>query len=198
MKQTTKRNELIQAGREIIVRQGFNAAGLSSILTTADVPKGSFYYYFKNKEEFGLAIIEDFAAEYQLKLQKTVNNHQLSPLQRLNSYFAAGQAEMEACKCVNGCLIGNLAQELAAQSNVFRDRLDQIFSEWEAQIAQCLEAGQNAGEISTDINPTKLAQVILAGWQGAILRSKVAQSTAPMQIFVETLFHHILGKSTAS
>ncbi|MBE9061641.1 TetR/AcrR family transcriptional regulator [cf. Phormidesmis sp. LEGE 11477] len=197
MKQTTKRNELIQAGREIIVRQGFNAAGLNSILTTADVPKGSFYYYFKNKEEFGLAIIEDFATEYQAKLQATVNNHQLSPLQRLNSYFAAGQTEMEACECVNGCLIGNLAQELAAQSDVFRDRLNQIFSEWEAQIARCLEAAQATGDLSVDIDATQLAEFVLAGWQGAILRAKVTRSTEPMQAFVETLFQHVLSKSTS-
>lgn len=198
IKQTPKRNELIRAGREIIVRQGFNAAGLSSILTAADVPKGSFYYYFQNKEDFGLAIIEDFAAEYQEKLQKTIGNEKLPPLQRLSSYFLASQAEMEACNCVNGCLIGNLAQELAAQSEVFCDRINQIFSDWEAQFAACLEAAQASGELSSDIDSSQLAQFILSGWQGAILKAKVARSTAPMQAFVDMLFQHMFHKSIPS
>ncbi len=198
MKQTSKRNEIIQAGREVIVRQGFHAAGLSNILAAADIPKGSFYYYFKSKEDFGLAIIEDFATEYQEKLEKTINNDRLSPLQRLDSYFAIGQADMEGCGCVNGCLIGNLAQELAAQSEMFRDRINQIFSSWEKQFAACLEAAQASGELSPDIDSSQLAQFILAGWQGAILKAKVARSTVPMQTFVDMLFQHVLHKSTHS
>ncbi len=195
MKQTPKRNELIRVGREIVVRQGFNAAGLSHILAAADIPKGSFYYYFKSKEDFGLAIIEDFAATYQEKLEKTINNDRLSPLQRLNSYFALGRADMEACGCVDGCLIGNLAQELAAQNEVFRDRINQIFSQWEEQFAACLEAAKTAGELSSDADATQLAQFILAGWQGAILKAKVARSIKPMQTFVDTLFQHVFIKS---
>ncbi len=198
MKQAPKRNELIRVGREIIVRQGFNAAGLSNILSAANTPKGSFYYYFKSKEDFGIAIIEDFATEYQEKLGKTISNEQLSPLQRLNSYFAAGLADMEACGCVNGCLIGNLAQELAAQNEVFRDRINQIFSSWEEQFAVCLDAAQTSRELSSDTNTVQLAQFIIAGWQGAILQAKVARSTEPMKTFVGTLFEHVFSKSIAS
>ncbi len=198
MKQTPKRNELIRVGREIIVRQGFNAAGLSNILAAADIPKGSFYYYFKSKEDFGLAIIEDFAADYREKLEKTISNDRLSPLQRLDSYFALGLADMEACGCVDGCLIGNLAQELAAQNEEFCDRIHQIFSSWEEQFAACLEAAQTAGELSADADTIQLAQFILAGWQGAILKAKVARSTEPMQAFVDTLFRHIFNKSIPS
>ncbi|MEO0645970.1 MAG: TetR/AcrR family transcriptional regulator, partial [Cyanobacteria bacterium J06650_10] len=47
MKRTRKRDDLIRVGRDIVVRQGFNATGLSDILATASVPKGSFYYYFE-------------------------------------------------------------------------------------------------------------------------------------------------------
>mgnify|MGYP001794838505 FL=1 len=38
MKRTRKREDLIRVGREIIVRQGFNATGLSDILAAAEVP----------------------------------------------------------------------------------------------------------------------------------------------------------------
>ncbi|MGC1307236.1 MAG: TetR family transcriptional regulator C-terminal domain-containing protein [Phormidesmis sp.] len=195
MKRTHKREELIRIGRDIIVRQGFNATGLSNILTTAGVPKGSFYYYFDSKEDFGLAIIEDSAHSYQKKLERTIGNSQLSPLKRLNSYFEAGIAEMEACGCVNGCLIGNLAQEMAGQSEVFRDRLNKIFFSWEEQFANCLEAARETQEISYKVTPTDLAQFVLAGWQGAILQAKVARSTAPMQTFARTFFSQISPKS---
>ena len=65
MKRTNKRDKLIQVGKQVIVQQGFNAASLNEILTTAGVPKGSFYYYFSSKEDFGLAIINYFAESYR-------------------------------------------------------------------------------------------------------------------------------------
>jgi len=192
MKRTQTRENLIRVGRDIIVRQGFNAAGLSQILATAEVPKGSFYYYFKSKEDFGLAIIEDFALEYQTKLKNTIGNTQLDPLERLSQYFEVGIAEMERCQCLNGCLMGNLAQELSGQSEVFRDRINHIFADWESQFAACLETTRKAGQIETATSTKDLAAFILSGWQGAILKAKLAHSTAPMRTFVDTLFSTVL------
>lgn len=198
MKRTDKRSELIRVGREIIVQRGFNAASLNDILTTASVPKGSFYYYFSSKDDFGLAIIDDFAAQYQDRLKHLLDDVQYSPLTRLRNYFELKIAEMEAGDCTDGCLIGNLASELSAQNELFRDRLNQVFAQWEEYFACCLRAACQAGEISQDSNLSDLARFILSSWEGAILQAKVTKSVLPMQTFVEILFHQVLGKSTSS
>ena len=203
MKRTRRRDDLIQVGRDIVIRQGFNAAGLSDILNTAGVPKGSFYYYFESKEDFGLAIIEDFASKYQKELEAILGNEQFSPLARLNNYFEKGIAEMVASQCENGCLIGNLAQELSAQSEVFRDRLSHILSDWEAHFSQCISAACTSGEIAHHLDANMTAQFILSGWQGAMLRAKVERSIEPLKTFVQILFSQVLrtpipAKSTAS
>lgn len=192
VKRTHKRDELISAGRALIVRRGFNATGLSDILAAADVPKGSFYYYFESKEDFGLALIEDEAKDYQKKLKATLDNQQLSPLDRLRQYFLQGIGEMEASQCEAGCLFGNLSQEMAACNPVFRDRIDDIFIEWENSLAICLEAAYEEGDIAQRPDP-ELAQFVLSGWQGALMRSKTAKSTAPLHGFINTLFKRILN-----
>ena len=197
MKGTDKRSELIRVGREIIVQRGFNAASLNDILTTASVPKGSFYYYFASKEDFGLAIIDDFAFEYQNKLKYLLEDGH-SPLTRLRNFFESKIAEMEAGDCTDGCLIGNLAQELSAQNELFRDRLNKVFAEWEEYFARCLRAAYEKGEIKEDSNVEDLARFILSSWEGAILQAKVTKSVVPMQTFVKILFHQVLGKSTSS
>lgn len=199
MKRTNKREELIQVGRKIIVQQGFKATSLNDILTTAGVPKGSFYYYFASKEDFGLAIVDDFAREYRDRLQVVLENTTLSPLAKLRNYFESKIAEMDACQCVDGCLIGNLAQELSAHNELFRDRLNQIFQEWEQYFVCCLQAACEAGEISLagDRLP-QLAKFILSSWEGAILQAKVTKSVSPMRTFVAVLFTDILLKSPSS
>lgn len=203
MKRTRKRDDLIQVGRDIVIRQGFNAAGLSDILATAGVPKGSFYYYFESKEDFGLAIIEDFANKYQKDLEAILGNEQFSPLTRLNNYFEKGIAEMEVSQCESGCLIGNLAQELSAQSEVFRDRLNQVLTNWETYFAQCIDAAYEAGELTSRLDAEAIAKFIMSGWQGAMLRAKVERSTKPLETFVEILFKQVFdapipSKSIAS
>ncbi|MFK8186695.1 MAG: TetR family transcriptional regulator C-terminal domain-containing protein [Phormidesmis sp.] len=192
VKRTRKRDDLIRVGRALIVRKGFNATGLSDVLTLAEVPKGSFYYYFESKEDFGLAIIEASAQSYQQKLADTLGNEQMSPLARLNSYFEYGLSEMDASSCEEGCLLGNLAQEMSAQNPVFRDRLNQIFSDWERHLANCLQAAYEAGELTQP--PTdELASFILSSWQGAMIRSKLASSTEPLKTFTKLIFGQVLN-----
>ena len=198
MKRTNKRNELIRVGSEIVVRQGFNAASLNEILSTAGVPKGSFYYYFSSKEDFGLAIIDDCSSKYQDKLKNILGEQRYSPLTRLRNYLESGIADMEASNCTNGCLIGNLAQELSAQNELFRDRLSQVFVYWEQYLSLCLKAAYEVGEIKSDRNLDDLAKFILSSWQGAILQAKVTKSVMPMQTFVKILFEQVLNKSTFS
>ncbi len=198
MKRANKRNELIQVGKEIVVQQGFKGTSLNDVLTKAGVPKGSFYYYFSSKEDFGLAIVDDFAQEYRHRLKTFLKDEQHSPLTRLYNYFEYKIAEMEAHQCNDGCLIGNLAQELSTQNELFRDRLNQIFAEWEQHFIQCLKAAYEAGEIENSRNFEALAKFILSGWEGAILQAKVTKSVLPMQTFVKILFERVLNISIFS
>ena len=193
MKRIQKRKELIHTGRDFFLRKGFNATGVSDVLTTADVPKGSFYYYFESKEDFGLAIVEAVDSEYQQTLATTVGNEKLPPLERLNSYFEVGIAEMEANGCETGCLIGNLAQELAAQNEVFRDRLNQILTSWETYFTTCIEATYDSGDLPQKTDAQSLARFILSGWQGAMLRAKVIRSPEPLRTFIKILFEHVFN-----
>ncbi|MEM8831623.1 MAG: TetR family transcriptional regulator C-terminal domain-containing protein [Cyanobacteria bacterium P01_G01_bin.19] len=198
MKRTNKRDELIEVGKKIIARQGFKAASLNDILTAAGIPKGSFYYYFASKEDFGLAIVDDFAREYRDRFDNILGDSQHSPLTRLRNYFESKIADIAERGFTDGCLIGNLAQELSAQNELFRDRLSKVFAEWEHYFQQCLLAASAAGEISASGDRhADLAKFILSGWEGAILQAKVTKSVLPMQTFVNILFDRILIKSAS-
>ena len=59
---TDVRQHILDTGRSIILGKGFSAVGLNEILATAQVPKGSFYHYFKSKETFRRRWFYRFAA----------------------------------------------------------------------------------------------------------------------------------------
>ena len=54
------REEIIRKGAELIHAQGYKATGIQQILDVAGIPKGSFYFYFKSKDDFGCAVIDHF------------------------------------------------------------------------------------------------------------------------------------------
>lgn len=192
MTRTATRDELIKVGTEIIALHGFNTTGLNAVLSTAGVPKGSFYYYFASKEEFGLAVIENFAADYAAKLDSFLLNEKFTPLQRIRNYLKDGVSGMTQCQCMRGCPIGNLSLELAGHNETFRARLDAVFRDWHKRFTRCFAEAREAGEIAADVDVKQLADVMLSGWEGAILRAKVMKSAAPMRTFVEVFFNKLL------
>lgn len=194
MTRTDIRQKLIQIGSGMIACQGFNNTGIHAVLCAAGVPKGSFYYYFSSKEDFGLAVIDDFAKAHSKRLEILLNDEAVSPLRRIRNYFDAGIADMSLYRYARGCPIGNLGQEMAAQNEVFRLRLDAIFNGWQRQFAQCLEQARLGGEIAFDSDIERLAEFLLASWEGATLRAKVTHSLAPMIVFVEMFFDRVLQK----
>ena len=46
-----KREKIIKISADLFHQYGYNSVGLSTILNKAEVPKGSFYHYFKSKED---------------------------------------------------------------------------------------------------------------------------------------------------
>jgi len=194
MTRTQTRQELIRVGGEIIARQGFNSTGINAVLSKTGIPKGSFYYYFANKEDFGLAVIEAFEAEHSARLDQLLTDQSVAPLQRIRNYCDAGLQDMQTYDFGRGCPIGNLGQELASQNEVFRMRLDEVFNGWQICFARCLEQARDAGELSANSDCERLAEFLLASWEGATLRAKVTRSLAPMEAFVDIFFERVLRK----
>jgi len=182
------RSEIIRIGTDLISRQGFNATGIDTVLKTARVPKGSFYHYFKSKEEFGLAVIDHFAERFEQRLDIFLGDEEETPLNRIHYFLESSLARVTQNQCSKGCLIGNLGQEMADLNERFRARLEEIFSMWRERFADCLRKAQSSGELSAKIDPGVMACFILSGWEGAILRSKVMKSPQPMRDFIEVLF----------
>jgi TetR/AcrR family transcriptional repressor of nem operon len=176
----------------MISRQGYNATGIDAVLKQAGVPKGSFYHYFGSKEDFGLAVIDCFVDRYDLYLASFLEDKSLSPVERIRRYFEAGLAKLSDSHCSRGCLIGNLGQELADQSEIFRERLDRIFQSWTGRFTVCLKEAEQKGELASACDPSVIAGFLLSGWEGAILRAKVMKSPQPLEDFITTVFSTIL------
>jgi len=192
MSKEKTRDLLLEAGKRTFLEKGYNNAGIESILQAAKVPKGSFYYYFESKEDFGLKVLNRFAECHEAHLDQTLGDASVPPLERLRRCFESVLARLESDHCRKGCLVGNLSQEMADQNEVFRARLEEIFESWVDRYAECLSQARLAGEIDPDLDARELAEFWLNSWQGAVLRAKSMRSTAPLRTFLNVMFGPIL------
>ncbi len=183
---------LIRAGRTIIVEKGYNHAGIQEILQAVGVPKGSFYHFFSNKEEFGLAIIDYDSQMHDRIVEQYLKDASLSPLNRLKRYFVFKVEEFETLQYREGCLFGNLSQEMADQNERFRLKLQEATDRWRDQFAECIQAAQSMGEISTEYEAKMLSEFCLNSWEGALLKMKVSKSDAPLKTYLQFMFGVIL------
>lgn len=188
MKRSHNKDEIIQAGLDIIHSVGFNGTGIESILKQANVPKGSFYNFFSSKEEFGLAVIDLFLSEMGELLQPIREDVSLPPLIRIRKSLEVLITRFEDNNCSKGCLIGNLALEMSDQSEAFRQRLEDALQRWIGSIAAILEEAQENGALHIDVEPVVLAENIVASFEGALLRAKVKKSVEPLKSFIHLYF----------
>ncbi|PKI17739.1 acrylate utilization transcriptional regulator AcuR [Colwellia sp. 12G3] len=173
--------ELISSGVEHFTQFGFASSGLEQILKKVSVPKGSFYYYFANKEVFGLAVISHYDGYFCRKLDTHLKNEQLLLQQRLMSFVDDAKAGIEKYHFNRGCLVGNLEQEIAVLPNSHRDKLVMVMQGWQRKIADhlnllCPEVEQQECQL--------LAEFFWIGWEGAVSRCKLMQSTQPIDLFI--------------
>ncbi|EOV0875802.1 TetR/AcrR family transcriptional regulator [Vibrio parahaemolyticus] len=168
------RQHILDVGYELIVTRGFTSVGLSELLKTAEVPKGSFYHYFKSKEQFGEAMIQDYFNKYFEQLTARFTHTELNGYQRLMSYFEEMvKVEDDVCNA-NKCLLVKLSAEVSDLSEPMRIALRRGADKTIQAMAECIDVGIQDGSIPNG-DSALLARQIYYLWNGASLLNKLYQ-----------------------
>ena len=65
-----RRKQLLDAATTVFARKGYWAASISDIIQVADVARGSFYRYFRSKQEIFVAIVDQFREQERLLVEQ--------------------------------------------------------------------------------------------------------------------------------
>jgi TetR/AcrR family transcriptional repressor of nem operon len=137
----SKPDHIIEAGLQLMHRNGYYSTGLKEILDAAQVPRGTFYHYFGSKEEFTGAVLMRYAERELEQRQWILDNQDVAPLKRLRQYFDELIGVYGQRGTIPGCLIGRLSLELSNQSTTIQGLLSASFSRWQCAVANVLQAG---------------------------------------------------------
>ncbi|WP_131196837.1 TetR/AcrR family transcriptional regulator [Lichenihabitans psoromatis] len=173
------RQDILDTGQRLMAGKGFSAVGLNEILTTAGVPKGSFYHYFGSKDAFGVALLESYFDDYLIDLDRTLGEPGLTAAERLMNYWTHWQQTQSVLDCQGKCLAVKLGAEVADLSDPMRLALQRGTTEIMRRLGEGIAAGVADGSVAIDTNPFEVAQSLYQLWLGASVMVKIVRTTQP-------------------
>ncbi len=178
---TDVRQHILDTAKPIILGKGFAAAGLNELLSAADVPKGSFYHYFKSKEAFGEALLDSYFCSYQERLAELLQRGGGTAGERLMSYWQLW-LDTQANDGPDGkCLAVKLGGEVSDLSEAMRSALERGTSRIVDMIAACIRDAQADASLSADLNAADCALVLYNLWLGATVLTKIRRNRSALE-----------------
>lgn len=181
------RQHILDTGNRIIAAKGFSCVGLNELLQASEVPKGSFYHYFKSKELFGQALLEDYFDSYLRQLDALLEAPGLTARERLLRYFQHWRATQAEEGDEQKCLVVKLGAEVADLSEAMRVTLRDGTERIIGRLAGCIAAGVADASLPP-LDADTSARMLYQMWLGASLLAKLQRNASPLdQAWAATL-----------
>ncbi|WP_347925411.1 TetR/AcrR family transcriptional regulator [Pontimicrobium sp. SW4] len=185
VKHDAKADFLLEKGMEILWSKGYNGTSVNDIVKAADVPKGSFYFYFDSKEDFAVKAIDKYFNGHFALAKEILEDKSISPKQRLHDFheFRYNILKNEMC-CKMGCLASNLGNEMSEHSERIRIA---IFVKEEillSLITNVIQEAKDLGEINNPMKAEVIAAFIEDAGKGSMISMKEMKSSEPIDNFM--------------
>jgi AcrR family transcriptional regulator len=104
------KEHLVKSAARLFVKKGYNATGINDILSSAELSKGSFYFYFASKKELAAAVAEYFNKNEMRELAEAAENRTWTPFV---DKLMGDIIERAKRKKIFGCPFAVLGMEIA-------------------------------------------------------------------------------------
>jgi AcrR family transcriptional regulator len=186
-KSEATRLNILQKAFELIYVKGYQTTSIDEIIATTQVTKGAFFYHFKNKDEMGLAIINEL-------LKPVLNSSFIDPLTNPQDPLEAIYKMMHHLLVENkflkpeyGCPAANFTQEMSAWNTDFNTALNELSKQWQKTMTTAIEKGKKEGFVRNDINAKQVTTFVLSGYWGVRNLGKLGNSKSVYSAYLKEL-----------
>jgi len=183
--------DIISKGTELFRKRGYNNVGINEILKECDIPKGSFYNFFKTKEDFAEKVIDTYGVNSLKMIINALADNSVSPLKLLKQFYSMLIEINEKDGFDAGCLVNNFSVEVGGFNSTISNATNKSFNMWVSEIAKCVKKGQEQDEIINTIPADDIAEYIHAGLSGAFSRMKVNRDRTYLDKWYAMTFNFI-------
>lgn len=171
MRQPAKQ-KLVQSAQSMLLAKGFPSTTVDEVCAAAAVSKGSFYHYFKTKDDLGITALEAFYNAHMQRLAQGPYRAIRDPLQRALAYL--DHAETVAKELWSGgCLLGSFAIELGESNPRIRATVSNLFKQSAAVLARLFTpVAEQAARRGSAPSAAELAEHFIIVVEGSVVLAK--------------------------
>jgi TetR/AcrR family transcriptional repressor of nem operon len=188
---STARERLVQATIDLLWTESYGAVSVDAICERAGVKKGSFYHFFKSKDELVIAALDAHWEARQPTLEKLFAPTR-PPLDRLRAYFeSVNERQMELAKKFGrppGCFYCKLGIEVSQQTEIGK-KVQSIMAAYVAYYEGALRGVAAEGHAIADI-PAK-ARALFAFMEGVLTQARIQDDYEIMKNLGKSAFEFL-------
>ena len=179
---SSTRDQIIEATAELLETQGYRATGLKQIIEESGAPKGSLYYYFPGgKEEFSTEAISKVAKEVADRIETSLAAIE-DPGEAVEAFILRIAHHVRTSHFLKGGPIITVALEAVTTSQRLNEACRATYELWQSAFAEKLvQSG------FSQARSNRLAGLIIASIEGAIVLSRTNRSIAPLEYIAAEL-----------
>ena len=195
---TPTRQRIVESALYLFWLRGYAATGIAEILARSNANSGSFYHFFKTKEELLLAVLELYIQTLDPIIVDPVSERFADPIERVFGVLEFYRGNLLKTDCSYGCPIGRLALEIPEEQFRVHKRLADNFDGWTSAIEKFLQAAHDRFPAGTDLQT--LSKFVLTVMEGGVMQARAHRSVAPFDACVEHLrgYFQLLQQQRAS
>lgn len=159
---------LLSAGK-LFQDVGYVQASIHRIAAAVNVPKGTFYNYFKSKEDLSLRLVDRQFEALNESLSGSPSHSASHQLKRHCGFLAIAPPTLEVAPLQ---LLATLAAEAPAIPVALTQRIARGTDIWITQVSDLVSRAQIESGMPLGQDPRKLASLLITSWYGAIVRRK--------------------------
>lgn len=181
------RTEVVARAVDAFWRAGYESLPALEIAEAMGVSKSSLYNTFSSKRHLFIESVGHYADNQRSKVvaySKSANVGELLR-QMLLDIVTDNNAG-------RGCLLVNTAAEFGARDDEVRQHVKDGFDGMTDAFAMLIRAGQEAGQVKSDVNPQHHAVILVTGISGLRVLAKGGYSAAELQPVIENMLAGLL------
>jgi TetR/AcrR family transcriptional repressor of nem operon len=162
------REMLLRSAGKLFQDIGYVQASIHRIASAVNAPKGTFYNYFKSKEDLASRLVDRQFEALHESLSRT--GHSASHQLKEHCGFLAMEPPVVEVAPLR--LLATLAAEATAIPVALTQRIARGTDIWITHVSQLISLAQIEGGTPTAQDPQELASMLVTCWYGAIVRRK--------------------------
>ena len=184
------RDSILTSAQHLVQQRGYNGFSYADIADEVGIRKASLHHHFPTKTDLGLALIERYAADFDIALQ-SIDAAKIKADTKLWRYVGLYRATLEADRM---CLCGMLATEALTLDAALLPKLRQFFERNTEWLAAVLSAGRDDSRFQFSGNAADHARAFQAALQGALMMARASGEAADFDRTVKLISKSFMGK----